>query len=131
MSVGEKRSLISPNPSMTIQRQCNLLGLRRSSYYYVANESENNTELMNEIKDIWIEWPFYGYRKITDELADRGIKVNHKRVFRLMTLMGLRSVLSKPRINTSIATKENPIRPYLLKVLTINRANQVWATDIT
>jgi putative transposase len=131
MSVGEKRSLISPNPSMTIQRQCNLLGLRRSSYYYVANEPENDTELMNEIKDIWIEWPFYGYRKITDELADRGIKVNHKRVLRLMKLMGLRSVLPKPRINTSIANKENPVRPYLLKGLTINRANQVWATDIT
>jgi putative transposase len=131
MSVGQKRSLISPNPSMTIQRQCNLLGLRRSSYYYVANESENNTELMNEIKGIWIEWPFYGYRKITDELADRGIKVNHKRIFRLMKLMGLRSVLPKPRINTSIANKENPVRPYLLKGLAINRANQVWATDIT
>jgi putative transposase len=131
MSVREKRSLISPDHTMAIQRQCTLLGLHRSSYYYVANESENDTELMNEIKDVWIEWPFYGYRKITDELADRGIKVNHKRVFRLMKLMGLRSVLPKPRINTSIANKENPVRPYLLKDLAINRANQVWATDIT
>jgi putative transposase len=130
MSVGEKRSLISPNHNMTVQRQCNLLGLHRSSYYYVANESQNDTELMNEIKNIWIEWPFYGYRKITDELADRDIKVNHKRVFRLMKLMGLRSVLPKPRINTSIANKENPVRPYLLKGLIINQANQVWATDI-
>ena len=86
---------------------------------------------MNEINDIWIEWPFYGYRKIAGELADRGIKVNHKRVLRLMKLMGLRSVLPKPRINTSLANKENPIRPYLLKGLAINRANQVWATDIT
>ncbi|MEN8236999.1 MAG: IS3 family transposase [Pseudomonadota bacterium] len=127
----EKRSLISPNSDMAIQRQCNLLGLERSSYYYVATESENTTELMNEIRDIWIEWPFYGYRKITDELADRDIKVNHKRVLRLMNLMGLSSVLPKPRINTSTANKENPVRPYLLKGLTIDRANQVWATDIT
>ncbi len=96
----EKRSLISPNSHMTIQRQCGLLGLERSSYYYVANESENSTELMNEIKDIWIEWPFYGYRKITGELADRSIMVNSKRVLRLMKLMDLRSVLPKPRINT-------------------------------
>ena len=131
MSVREKRFLISPNHNMTVQRQCNLLGLHRSSYYYVANESESDTELMNEINCIWIEWPFYGYRKITDELADRNIHVNHKRVFRLMKLMGLRSVLPKPRINTSIANKENPVRPYLLKDLTINRANHVWATDIT
>jgi putative transposase len=74
MSVWEKRPLISPNPAISIQRQCSLLGLERSSYYYAANESENDTELINEIKDIWIEWPFYGYRKITDELADRGTK---------------------------------------------------------
>jgi len=131
MSVREKRSLVSPSSNMTIQRQCGLLELERSSYYYVANESENNTELMNEIKDIWIEWPFYGYRKITGELADRDIMVNYKRVLRLMQLMDLRSVLPKPRINTSIANKENPVRPYLLKGLTIDRANQVWATDIT
>lgn len=131
MSVREKRSLISPDHNMTVQRQCNLLGLHRSSYYYVANEPQSDTEFMNEIKDIWIEWPFYGYRKIRDELADRGIKVNHKRVLRLMKLMGLRSALPKPRINTSIADKGNPVRPYLLKGLPINRANQVWATDIT
>ncbi len=131
MSVREKRSLISPNPNLPIQRQCGLLGLERSSYYYVANESARNTGLMNEIKDIWIEWPFYGYRRIAGELADRGIRVNSKRVLRLMNLMGLRSLLPKPRINTSIANKENPVRPYLLKELTINRANQVWATDIT
>lgn len=131
MSVGEKRSLISPNHNMTVHRQCNLLGLHRSSYYYVVNEPGNDTELMNEIKDIWIDWPFYGYRKITDELADRGIKVNHKRVLRLMKLMGLRSVLPKPRINTSIANNENPVRPYLLKGMVINQPNQVWATDIT
>lgn len=131
MSVKEKRSLISPNPYMTIQRQCNLFGLPRSSYYYIANEPRNDTELMNEIKDIWIQWPFYGYRKITDELADRNINVNHKRVFRLMKFMGLRSALPKPRINTSIANKEDTVRPYLLKGLIINRPNQVWAIDIT
>lgn len=131
MSVGEKRSLISQAHTMTVQRQCTLLGLHRSSYYYIANESERDTDLMNAIMDIWTEWPFYGYRRITGELADRGIKVNHKRVFLLMKLMGLRSVLPKPKINTSLAHKENPVRPYLLKGLTINRANQVWATDIT
>lgn len=131
MSVGEKRSLISPNHNMPVQRQCGLLGLHRSSYYYAAREPERNTELMDVIMDIWTEQPFYGYRRITGELVDRGIKVNHKCTLQLMRLMGLRSVLPKPRINTSLANKKNVIRPYLLSGLTINRANQVWAIDIT
>ena len=131
MSVKEKRSLICPNKNMSALRQCDLLGLERSSYYYTAKETEHDTELMNEIMDIWVEYPFYGYRRITDELTDRGMQINHKRVLRLMKLMGLRSTLPKPRMNTSLANKEDPVRPYLLKGLTINRANQVWATDIT
>ena len=131
MSVGEKRSLISPNHKMTIQRQCELLGLQRSSFYYESNECEGYTILMNEIKDIWTQWPFYGYRRITAELAGKGFVANHKRVLKLMRLMGLRSALPKPRINTSAPDKRDNIRPYLLKDLDINQANQVWATDIT
>src|SRR5471030_3075022 len=109
MSVGEKRSLISPNQNMTLQRQCTLLGLHRSSYYYAAKESMSDTDLMNVIMDIWTEYPFYGYRRITGELADRGMKINHKRVLRLMKLMGLRSALPKPRVNTSIANKQDTV----------------------
>lgn len=131
MSVAEKRTLISPNSDRTIRRQCELLGLERSSYYYASNDDKEDTELMNEIMEIWIQYPFYGYRRITDELADRDLQVNHKRVLKLMKLMGLRSILPKPRMNTSLANKENSVRPYLLKDLTIDRANQVWATDIT
>jgi putative transposase len=131
MSVKEKRSLICPEQEMPIWRQCDLLGLERSTYYYAAKESKDDTELMNEIMDIWITYPFYGYRRITDELIDRGVQINHKRVFRLMKLMGLRSTLPKPRVNMSLANKEDPVHPYLLKGLLINRANQVWATDIT
>ena len=70
MSVREKRSLIFPEQKMPIWRQCNLLGLTRSSYYYAAREPKGDTELMNEIMDIWTEYPFYGYRRITDELVD-------------------------------------------------------------
>jgi putative transposase len=131
MSVKQKRSLISPDYGMPVQRQCDLLGLQRSSYYYAEKELERDTELTNEIMDIWLKYPFYGYRRITDELTDLGRKVNHKCVLRLMKLMGLRSTLPKPRMSTSFANKEDPVRPYLLKGLTINRANQVWATDIT
>ena len=122
MSTMEKRALISSDNRLTISRQCALLGLQRSSYYYDVKESKHDTVLMNEI---WLEFPFYGYRRITDELADRDMITNHKCVLRLMKLMGLRSVLPKPRTNTSIANKEDSVRPYLLKGLTIDHPNQV------
>ena len=125
MSVREKRSLISPDEKIPIKRQCELFELHSSTYYYDLKVSEDATEIMNEIRDIWTEYPFYGYRRITLELASRKMEVNHKRVLRLMKLMGLRSVLPKPRINTSVANKEDSVRPYLLKDLIINRANQV------
>jgi len=127
----EKRTLISSDSRLTISRQCALLGLQRSSYYYDVKESNHDTVLMNEINEIWLEFPFYGYRRITDELSDRDMVINHKCVLRLMKLMGLRSVLPKPLINTSLANKDDSVRPYLLKGLTIDRPNQVWATDIT
>jgi putative transposase len=66
-----------------------------------------------------------------DELRDRQIIVNHKRVQLLMKMMGLRSVLPRRKHNTTIPNPENSVRPYLLKGLTINARNQVWATDIT
>ena len=66
----EKRSLIFPgSKSMPVQRQCALLGLQRSSYYYTSREEQGDTELMNEIMDIWIQYPFYGYRRITGFIA--------------------------------------------------------------
>ena len=131
MSVGEKRALISPNNILPIERQCTLLGLGRSSYYYSPKEAVEDTKLMNEINDIWLMYPFMGYRKITDELGDRGFMANHKRVQRLMKQMGIRSCLPRPRHPTTIPSKEHSPRPYLLKGLAIDRPNQVWATDIT
>lgn len=131
MSVGEKRSLISPENILPIYRQCDLLGLARSTYHYEPKTSLDDTFLMNEIKDIWTIHPFRGYRRVTDELRDRQIIVNHKRVQRLMKMMGLRSVLPRRKHNTTIQNPKNSVRPYLLKGRTINTRNQVWATDIT
>ena len=131
MSVKERQSLISPDNPLSIERQCRLLALRRSSYYYSPKESLHETMVMNEINDIWMTYPFYGYRRISLELSDRGMPINHKCTLRLMRLMGLRSALPKPRMNTSMGNKEDSVRPYLLKGIDINRANQVWATDIT
>ena len=132
MSVREKSSLISPDHPLPIEKQCKLLKLGRSSYYYTPTQTSQDTELMNEIKEVWLEQTSRGYRRITDALADKGIKVNRKKILRLMKLMGLRSSLPAPRYpSTTTPNPEDSARPYLLKGLLINRPNQVWATDIT
>lgn len=84
---------------------------------------------MNDIRDIWDEMPFYGYRRITRELRFRGYKVNHKRVQRLMQLAGIQAIY--PKQKTSIPNKSHKIYPYLLKGLDIKAPDQVWAVDIT
>jgi putative transposase len=86
-------------------------------------------ELMRQIDELHLEYPFYGSRSIARELRGRGCLVNRKRAQRLMRLMGLESVAPKP--NTSKPNEEHPVYPYLLRGLAISRANQVWASDIT
>ena len=84
---------------------------------------------MNEIRDIWLRIPFYGYRRITEELKHLGFLVNRKRVQRLMQDMGIQAVYPKPKL--LLGNKQHKIYPYLLKDLKVNKANQVWSVDIT
>jgi putative transposase len=109
-----------------------LLGLGRSSYYYeLAQESEENLRLMQLIDEQYTQTPFYGIPRMTAWLKDLdlGFAVNHKRVQRLMRLMGLEAVYPKPKLSQS--NQEHQIYPYLLRDVTIIRPNQVWSTDIT
>lgn len=125
-----RRRLVGPDEQTSIRRQCELLGVSRSSVYYapVAPDTEE-LELMRRIDEIHLECPFYGSRSIARELRAKGHQANRKRVQRLMRLMGLESVAPKP--NTSKPNEGHPVYPYLLRGLTIGRPNQVWATDIT
>lgn len=118
------------NKDLSIVRQCRLLNINRASFYYepVLN-GEDTINLMNEIQDIWERHPFYGYRRITATLRRAGYKINHKRTQRLMDKMGLQALYPKPRL--SQANAEHKKYPYLLKGLSLERPNQVWATDIT
>ena len=84
---------------------------------------------MRQIDGIYLQWPFYGTRRMRDELHRRGFLVNRKRVQRLMRLMGLQAIY--PRRRTSQPALGHRIYPYLLRGLSIDRPNQVWATDIT
>jgi putative transposase len=115
---------------LSVRRQCELLGLSRSSLYYgPAGESAEDLRLMRLIDEQYTARPFYGSRRMTAWLAGRGEEVNRKRVQRLMRVMGLEAIYPKPR--TSTAGKGHRIYPYLLRGVTIGRADQVWSTDIT
>lgn len=112
-------------------QQCRLLALSRSSVYYrPVDVSKEDLRLMKALDEIHLEKPFFGSRRLRDELVDRGAadKINRKKVQRLMRQMGL--VALYPKKKTSVPGKGHKIYPYLLKGLTIDRPNQVWATDI-
>jgi len=115
---------------LSIARQCELLGLSRSSFYYApAAETAANLALMQRIDRLYTDRPFFGSRKMTAWLQREGHPVNRKRVQRLMRLMGLEAIYPKPKL--SAAGHGHKVFPYLLRGLTIDRPDQVWSTDIT
>jgi putative transposase len=130
-SVDERRRLIEPEyPQIPISRQCELLGLSRSGYYYnPKGESAYNEQLMRLIDEEYTRHPFYGCRRLSAWLKRQGHHVNPKRVRRLMRLMGLEAIYQKP--NLSKPAPGHKKYPYLLRNLVINRPNQVWSSDIT
>ena len=117
--------MVEPNHKrLSIRRQCDLIGLPRSSYYRQGKtEKEENLELMRLIDEEYTRHPFFGTRKMRDFLVRKGSQVNRKRVQRLMRLMGLESIAPKKR--TTIAGKDHKIYPYLLRGLEIDCPNQV------
>lgn len=115
---------------VSVRRQCELLSLNRSSFYYAPEPiSAEDQAVMNQIDEIYTKCPFYGARKISRELKRRGFFVGRKRTGRLMRLMGLEAVF--PKRNTSKPHPGHPVYPYLLRGVTVNRTNQVWSMDIT
>lgn len=115
---------------ISIKRKCELLSINRSGLYYEKKiATANDVTLMNEIHDIYCEWPFYGYRKIRAVLVSREYKVNRKKVQRLMQLLQLKAIC--PAKKTTVRDSKQAVYPYLLKELAIKRPNQVWQIDIT
>jgi putative transposase len=118
--------LVDPHAAnLSVRRQCELLGLGRSSFYYQpAQETPANLALMRQIDELYVEWPFMGSRQLADQLS-----VNRKRVQRLMRRMGIEAIYPKPR--TTRRGRGHKIYPYLLRNLEVVRVNQVWSSDIT
>jgi len=106
------------------------LEVNRSTVYYESKPTViDDIELLNEIRDIWERYSFYGYRRITKELQSQGRIVNRKRVRRVMAEAGIYAIYPGP--NTSRRNKLHAIHPYLLRGMTIDHPNQVWMIDIT
>jgi putative transposase len=113
-----------------VATQCELLDLSRSTYYYeAATESVANLALMRRIDEQYLKTPFYGSRRLAVELSTKECAVNRKRVQRLMRVMGIAALY--PRKSTSMPGVGHRVYPYLLRGLSIDRANQVWCSDIT
>lgn len=128
----DRRKMIEKDhPIFSIAEQCRILNIHRSGLYYQPlGESEENLILMRLIDEQYLSAPFYGFRKMATYLREEcGLNVNRKRVRRLMRLMGLSAIYSKPFLTDP--DKKHKKYPYLLKGLKIERANQVWVADIT
>jgi putative transposase len=117
--------MIDLNSDLSISRQCELLSLPRSTFYYqLASESPENLLLMRRIDQEHMQHPFYGSRRMAIAMG-----INRKHAARLMDLMCLEAIYQKPRL--SQPGKPSERFPYLLKDVPIVRPNQVWSTDIT
>lgn len=134
VAVTERKTAVDQQSSapLSARKQCELLSVNRSLIYYIpASDSTVNLQLMREIDELHLQYPFYGYRRITTVLnrnPDRQ-PVNHKRIQRLMRKMGITTIYPKPR--TTIPDSSHNVYPYLLNDRKIVKPNDVWCTDIT
>lgn len=129
-----RKSLVENRSDMTIERQCELLGLNVSSYYYKptgksAAKLERDEALRAAIDRWHTKMPYLGARRLVVKLANDGIKTNRKEVKKFMDEMGIYAIYPKP--NLSKRNKKHKVYPYLLRKMPIFLPNQVWAVDIT
>ena len=131
MSRGERKAMVArDHPELSLSRQCHLVSISRSSFYYAPmGESPATLALMRRIDELFLKYPFYGSRQMACQLRREGVGVGRHRVRRLMRLMGLAAIYQAPR--TSAPHPAHRVHPYLLKGMAIERPNQVWCADIT
>ena len=131
MSVPDRRALLDhDHEQISVRRQCRLLGIARSGVYRERRPAnDNDLGLMRRIDELFTSWPFLGSRRLARMLRQEGHPINRKRVQRLMRQMGIAALGPKPR--TTKPAPGHKVYPYLLRGMTIDRPNQVWAADIT
>ena len=131
LGVKAKRALIDfAHPTLSLRRQCALLGLTRSGLaYQPVAPSTLTLSVMHALDTLYTAYPFYGSRRMTYEVRAQGYQVNRKRVSRLMQAMGLWAIYPGPR--TTVPHPGHKVYPYLLRGVPITAVNHVWSTDIT
>ena len=130
MSVEQKRSMIDQSDDVSIAKQCDMVGINRSTYYYKAQPvNDKDLEMMAQMDKLHLEDPTRGTRRMMDELAKLDLKAGRQHVRNLMQIMRLKTVYCRPR--TTVITPGDYKYPYLLRNVVVNRVNQVWAIDIT
>ncbi len=131
MSSEQRRAWIEwQQPVLSITRQCELVGVPRSTVYYEpVGVSAADLELMRELDEQYTRTPFYGSRRMTAWLRTQGYAVSRKRVTRLLALLGLEALVARRRLSTPAPGQR--IYPYLLRDVPIERVDHVWSTDIT
>lgn len=128
--MAERRVLIEREPpEVSISRQAELLGMSRSSGYYVPYRSPRDVRLTRLLDELYLEFPYYGVRRMHAALRDEGEEVGRDHVRPLLRELGLTAFYPKPR--TSVAHPEHTVYPYLLRGIPITHVNQVWSTDMT
>jgi len=126
----ERLLMVNRKEALSIRCQCDLVSVSRGSFYYKPlGETEENLHIMRLMDEHYMERPSEGVLRMRDFLLALGIVANHKRVRRLLRLMGMMAIY--PKKNLSRLGQAKYIRPYLLRDLRITRPNQVWAIDIT
>lgn len=128
--MSQRRELVNKQDDLSTRKQCNILSIHRSGLYYKpVGEKQENLEIMRIMDEHYLKHPTAGVIRMQDLLFCLGFVVNHKRVRRLLRLMGLMAIY--PKRNLSKLGLSKYIRPYLLKGLNIDRPNMVWAIDVT
>jgi putative transposase len=123
---------VDKDNKLSVKRQCELLEVCRSSFYYIPQEDSSfNHELMKLIDTQYLETPFFGVKRMAKYLREMGHKVNIKRIRRLYRLMDLHAIGPRPNTSKPHKGKDHIIFPYLLRNLDITRPNQAWSMDIS
>ena len=123
--------IASGHPEVSVERRCQLLALSRSSYYRgpASGLRSGDLEMMQKIDKLYMEQPWMGSRSLANHLTTPEAPLGRDRARRLMLIMGIESLAPQP--GTSKRQPKHPVYPYLLRGMTIDQPNQVWATDIT
>jgi putative transposase len=127
----KKRMIDSEHKVVSIAKQCELLGLNRSSLYYTPIANSKKEDILLKISDVFEQYPIYGGLKVHQQLLEEGVFVSPNTVFKYRKELGLQAVLAVKPIHTTQPNKEHKKYSYKLRGLDITHANQVWSTDIT